>query len=133
MGEEEDRKALITMVGKLYITSNSDQEKLRSTTELVIEAIDNKTANDAPSRNALNKLHLALGKAMGEAGKAKKSAENLRAPTNEEGLTTIEGPGGEESVLAKDEDVPMETVEEEGMTEAQDSLLEELLTDDEDL
>jgi condensin complex subunit 3 len=121
------------MLGKLYITANSDPVKLRTTSELVIEAIDNKVANDAPSRNALNKLHLALSKAMGEAGKAKSSAENPSAPVDDEGLTTVGEQVAEESVLAGEEDVIMETVEGDGVTEAQDSLLEELLTDEEEL
>jgi len=130
---EEDKKAVIAMLGKLYITANSNSEKLRITTDLVIEAIDNKIASDAPSRNALNKLHLALSKAMGEAGKTKKIAENILAPADEEGPTTVEEQGAEESVLAKEEDLPIETVEGEGFTEAQDSLLEELFTDEEEL
>ncbi|KAK4697012.1 condensin complex subunit 3, partial [Lecanoromycetidae sp. Uapishka_2] len=128
---KEDKKALIAMLGKLYITANSDPEKLQNTTELVIEAIDNKTASDAPSRNALNKLHIALSKAMGEAGKRKKCAENISAPADEATSTTLEEPVGDKPVLAHDEDVPLDTIEEEGMTEAQDSLLEELLTDEE--
>ena len=127
----EDKKAFIAMLGKLYITANSGIEKLRNTIELVAGAIDNKIATDAASRNALNKLHLALSKAMGEAGKSKEGAEDTLAPA-EGGLTTVEDQGGEESVLANEEHVKMESVEDEGVTEAKDSLLDELLTDEED-
>ena len=127
----EDKKAFTAMLGKLYITANSGIEKLRNTIELVVGAIDNKIVTDAASRNALNKLHLALSKAMGEAGKSKKGAEDTLAPA-EEGLTTVQEQGAEESVLANEEHVKMESVEDEGVTEAKDSLLDELLTDEED-
>lgn len=58
---EEEKKAIIPMLGKLYITSNSNIGKIRTAIQLVVEAIDGKIANDAVSRNALHKLHLALG------------------------------------------------------------------------
>lgn len=130
---EEDKKAFIAMLGKLYITANSKTEKLRSTTELVVEAIDTKVAQDASSRNALNKLHSALNKASGEAGKFKPISEDTLAPTaGDDGLTMLEEQRVEESVMANEEEVRMEDVEEEGVTEAQDSLLEELLDDEDD-
>lgn len=121
---EEDKKALIAMLGKLHITANSKKERLQSTIELVVEAIDNKVAQDAPSRNALNKLHLTLSKALGGAGKSK---PDKLAPVGGD-----EEQGVEESVVADEKDVGMEIVEEEGVTKAQDSLLEELLEDEDD-
>ena len=128
----EDKKASIAMLGKLYITANSNTEKLKKATELVIEAIDHKIATDAASRNNLNKLHLALSKAMGEPGKSKKGIEDTLAPL-EGGRTMIEAQGAEEIILANENDVKMESVEDEGGTEAKESLLDELLTDEEDL
>lgn len=130
MGDtEEDRKALIAMLGKLYITANSTAEKLHRTTTLVIEAIDEKVAQDAPSRNALNKLHSALSKALGEAGKVKP----VSPAGGDDGVTTVEEQGVEDPILANEEDVGMEGVKNEGVTEVQDSLLEELLDDEDDV
>lgn len=130
---EEDKKALIAMLGKLHITANSKTERLQSTTELVAEAIDSKVAQDAPSRNALNRLHSALSKALGEAGKVKPISEDTLAPAwGDDGLTTVEEPGVEESVMANEEDIRREGAEEEGVTEVQGSLLEELLGDEDD-
>ena len=133
MGDtEEDKKALLAMLGKLYITANSKTEKLQSTTALVVEAIDSKAAQDAPSRNALNKLHSALSKASGEAGKVKPISEDTLAPSGgDDGLTTVEEQRVEESVMANEEHLRMEDVQDEGVTEEKDSLLEELF-DDED-
>lgn len=127
---EEDKKALMAMLGKLHITANSKTEKLQSTIELLVEAIDNKIAQDAPSRNALNKLHSALSKAIGEAGKSK--PDTLAPVGGDDGLIVVEEQGGEESVVATEEDVGMEGVEGEGVTKARDSLLEELLDDEDD-
>lgn len=127
---KEDKKALMAMLGKLHITANSKTEKLQSTIELLVEAIDNKIAQDAPSRNALNKLHSALSKAIGEAGKSK--PDTLAPVGGDDGLIVVEEQGGEESVVATEEDVGMEGVEGEGVTKARDSLLEELLDDEDD-
>ena len=130
MGDtEEDRKALIAMLGKLYITANSTAEKLHRITKLVIETIDEKVAQDTPSRNTLNKLHSALSKALGEAGKIMP----VSPAGGDDGLTTVEEQGAEDSMLANEEDVEMGGVKNEGVTEVQDSLLEELLDDEDDI
>lgn len=130
---EEEKKALIGMLGKLYITANSKSEKLQSTTELVVEAVDNKIAQDAPSRNALNKLHSAMNKALGEAGKSKPMQEDTLGPVGrDDGLTAVDEQVVEEYSMAHDGDIRMEGVKDGGASEVQDSLLEELLHDDED-
>lgn len=103
----EEKKAIIPLVGKLYIAANSTPEKLQVIYELVTKAIDMKVANDATSRNALSKLHLVLRKVIGEVGTTKRNAE-------------------EETVA----DMALKTIEDEGKTEAQDSLLDDLLDDD---
>ena len=132
---EEEKKVLISMLGKLYITANSASEKLTTVFELVVEAIDNKIASDATSRNALNKLHTALSKAIGESG-------NIRTQSDE-GIT-VAGQEVERDTEAPAQDLEdetrMELVEEdeatgfpiEGATGVQDSVLEELLDDDDE-
>ena len=115
------------MLAKLHITPHASAEKIHSTIAIVAKAIDDQIADDAASRTALKKLHLALGKAMGEAGKAKKSANDTLA---EDGVTTTEA---QEIVLESDQDFKMEIPEVDGVLEAKDSLLEELLDDDENM
>ena len=121
---EEDRKALITMLGKLYISANSKTEKLQSTIELVMEAIEGKVAQDAPSRNALKKLQSALSKASGGAEKVNLISVDTSTP-GEGGdcLTTVKEQMIGGSVMAGDEDVKMNSDRGEGVTEVQDSLL----------
>lgn len=117
---EENKKAFIAMLGKLYISANSKTEKLRSTTELVIEAIDANVAQEAASRNALNKLLSALKKALAEAEKVKAiSGDTLASSGENDGLTRIEGKRVEDS-------------DDEGVTKVHDSSLEELLNDEDD-
>ncbi|KAL6722132.1 chromosome condensation complex Condensin, subunit G [Lecanora helva] len=125
----EDKKAFITMLGKLCITANSSTEKLESAAVLVTEAIDDKIASEASSRNALNKLHLALNKAIGQAGKARKNHNDAVA---QDDLTTMDDQEVDESKLASDPDVKRESTEANGVEGTNDSLLEELLSDDED-
>ena len=93
------------MLGKLYISANSKNKKLQSTTELVAGAIDKNIAQDAPSRNALNKLHSALSKALGEAGKVVPDSEDTQAAAGDGGLTTLQEQRVGESVMADEEDV----------------------------
>jgi len=119
------------MLGKLHITANSDAEKLQRAEGLVVEAIDNKIAGDAASRTALNKLHLALSKATGEVVKGRREVNEIARPVVEEGVTIAEEP--EESGMGKDADVKIESVEEDGITVSKDSVLDELLEDDDTL
>ena len=128
---EEEKKAFIAMLGKLYISANAKAKKLQSTTELVAGAIDKNIAQDAPSRNALNKLHSALSKALKEAGKVVPDSEDAQAAAGDGGQSTLQAQRVEESAMADEADVKMEGLEDEGVTEVQGSLLEELL-DDED-
>ncbi|KAL9031939.1 MAG: hypothetical protein Q9196_000073 [Gyalolechia fulgens] len=75
----EERKAILTMLGKLYITSDSSVDKLQAATDLATEAIDAKIAPDATARNSLGKLHHALTKARGEVDSVRPSVENQAA------------------------------------------------------
>ena len=118
------------MLGKLYITANSSAEKLRTTMELVTEAIDSNIATDAASRNALNKLHLALSKAVGEAGKSTKDTDEIPASTYQDGLTVVQDQA-DGSILATKEALKVESVVDPSTADADDSLMDELLTDEE--
>jgi condensin complex subunit 3 len=73
---KDEKKVLCTMLAKLYIPAEADAEKLRALYELVAQTIENKVAVDAPSRNALNKLEVSLGRIVGslEAGEVTEDA-----------------------------------------------------------
>ena len=118
------------MLGKLYITANSSAEKLRSTTALVVEAIDGNIATDAASRNALNKLHLALSKAIRDGGISEKITDEMPASVDQDGLRVVEEQA-EDSILATENALQLESVADPSIADANDSLVEELLSDDE--
>lgn len=137
--EGEEKKAVLPLLGKLYISANSTQEKLQTARELVAEAIDMKIANDAASRTGLSKLHAALTKVIGEAGKPKRTLE-------EETVVDV-GSGGEPGARdspakADAANVKMDDAVDDAGTgasesnvrtaEVQNSLLEELLEDDDE-
>ena len=117
------------MLGKLYITANSSAEKLRSTAELVIEAIDGNIATDAPARNALNKLHLALSKAIRDGGNSGKITDEMPASVDQEGLTVVEDQA--DSILATKDALKVKSVADRSIADANDSLMNELLSDEE--
>lgn len=112
----EEKKAIIPLLGKLYISPNSSSEKLQTAHELVVEAIDLKVANDAPSRNAFTKLLNALVKVIGEAKMSIKAME-----VDEGNTTTLDAADEGSSTVHR--------ITEE-RTEIQDSLVSELLEDE---
>ena len=81
----EDRKLYMSMLSKLSITGNSDRAKMQSVSELVEEALQDKLAADAPSRNALTKIQTVLSKGLTEASRShSRAASRSRsvAPSN---------------------------------------------------
>lgn len=113
----EEKKAIIPLLGKLYISPSSNSEKLQTAHELVVEAIDLKVANDAPSRNSFTKLLNALVKVIGEAKKTSTKAAEL-----DEGNTiTLD--------VADEGSTTVHRITEE-KTEIRDSLVSELLEDE---
>ena len=129
----EDKKALTAMLSKLYITANSSLEKLRMVNELTTEAIDSKIASETASKTALNKLYLAVGKALMEASSGKEVAiketvEPAAAPDKVMIETTkvdgfVEETGGAEEVAMTERVYDDEQAKE-------DSMLDELLDEE---
>ncbi|EFX00217.1 nuclear condensin complex subunit [Grosmannia clavigera kw1407] len=59
---KEEKKILAPLLGKLYISPTSSEDKIRTLYEDVSEAVDSQLLADATSRNALYKIHVSLGK-----------------------------------------------------------------------
>ena len=77
------------MLGKLFVSSTSTPEKLQAAHELLTDAIEDRSATDAPSRNATNRLLVALTKAIGASG----AATSTTAPTTVAKDRTDDGQG----------------------------------------
>lgn len=59
---KEEKKILAPLLGKVYVSPASSEQKLRELYEEVQMAVDEKLVSDATGRNALLKIHVALGK-----------------------------------------------------------------------
>ncbi|PHH81646.1 hypothetical protein CDD82_282 [Ophiocordyceps australis] len=59
---KDEKKLLAGLLAKLHISPASSEDKLRNLYALVNEAVDDRLLVDAPSRNALYKIHVSLGK-----------------------------------------------------------------------
>lgn len=125
------------MLSKVSITSNSSPAKLQCAKDLTTEAIDLKIASDAPSRNTLNKLYTALKKAVGDNGRVSRDVDGAtQLMVREEGPTNVGAEAGEVEAETEGVDGEGETKRQagrdEGATEVGETLLEELLDDEEE-
>ena len=123
----EEKKAIMPLLGKLYVSASSSMEKVQNAKDLVAEAIDMNIANDAACRNGLNKFQAAIVKVIGE-------SETDKQAVDEETMAEI----GQESKMEVDDaglpnlELQPDVVKTEPLPDAQDSLLEELLADDDE-
>lgn len=59
---EDEKKVVAALLGKLYISPASSEEKLRELYADVSEAVETNLVSDTTGRNALYKIHVSLGK-----------------------------------------------------------------------
>ncbi|KAK0623228.1 nuclear condensing complex subunit [Immersiella caudata] len=59
---KEEKKIIAALLGKLYVSPTSSEDKIRDVYADVCEAVDTQTLSDATGRNALYKIHVGLGK-----------------------------------------------------------------------
>ncbi|KAL2754660.1 hypothetical protein ACRALDRAFT_2109017 [Sodiomyces alcalophilus JCM 7366] len=141
----EEKKVIAPLLGKLYISASSSEDKLRETYEEVTFAVNDKLATDTAGRNALNKLHLSLGKAVASLGRtgleSRRTSRSVSVSvigddrseaTDRTTLTETTIKEEEESVNGSV--VPMDEDSDEGtivQSRGRDTLVDDLLTDEE--
>ncbi|KAM7185375.1 Nuclear condensing complex subunit [Rhypophila sp. PSN 637] len=59
---KEEKKIIASLLGKLYISPTSSEDLLREVFADISDMVDHPPLSDAPSRNALYKIHVSLGK-----------------------------------------------------------------------
>ena len=136
---EDEKKVIAPLLGKLYISPASTEEKIRDLYETVDSAVDSKLLTDATSRNALYKIHVSLGKIVNTLTEQQESAAARRLSRSVSASASVYGSedrtvlSEEKTIVAaepviKEEDVSGEVtvVQREG-----DSLVDDLLTDGE--
>ena len=133
---EEEKKLIGTLLGKLHISPGSSEEKLREAYNEVSIAVEEGLLSDATSRSALFKLHVSLGKivnALDEQQPAhRRTSRSISVITDhqspEEEKTVMEEP----SIKEEDEESDGTVVPKEEKDE-RESLVDDLLSDGEDV
>lgn len=151
---EEEKKVIAPLLGKLYISPTSSEEKLRALYEEVSSAVEESLLTDATGRNALYKIHVSLGKIVNALGEGDRMSRRSRsasvahsvissagtAVSGETADKTMTDDGDDATIVPRRrsgdgtilEDVEEEDEEDEGDTtvKREEDLVEELLTDD---
>ncbi|KAF3770442.1 hypothetical protein M406DRAFT_59453 [Cryphonectria parasitica EP155] len=70
---KEEKKVVAALLGKLYISPASTEEKIRELYTEVSEAVEMNLISDTTGRNALYKIHVSLGKIVNTLDQAKES------------------------------------------------------------
>lgn len=145
----EEKKAIAPLLGKLHVSPASSEDKIRELYSEVSIAVDDKLLSDATGRNALYKIHVSLGKivnTLGEAqGRKSSMTEGRTSITPEDKTVLLEDDDEDRTVMTAttrvkdeegDDDVTIMGVEHSSLpmrTRPRDSLMEDLLSDDEDI
>ncbi|RFU72251.1 condensin complex subunit 3 [Trichoderma arundinaceum] len=126
-----EKKLVAGLLGKLYVSPTSSEEKLREAYDIVSEAVEEGLVTDTTGRNALYKIHVSLGKIVN-------SLDDQRPAHNRTSRSTSETlgrqtPEEEKSILSNESKIKMEedsdgtVVPEHG---GRDSLVDDLLSDE---
>jgi condensin complex subunit 3 len=129
---EEEKKIVAPLLGKLYVSPISSEEKTRMLYEVVSVAVDDKLLTDATSRNALYKIHVSLGKIVNNFGEQE---AGIRRPSRSVSVA-LDVPQGDDDktvmpephIKEEDEDSSDGTIIRRNEGE---SLVDELLSDEE--
>jgi condensin complex subunit 3 len=86
---EEEKKVVASLLGKLYISPGSSEDRLREAYTEVTCAVDDDLLKDATSRNALYKVHVSLGKIVNALDQSQPANNNsLRSSTRSASVAT---------------------------------------------
>ncbi|KAK1832273.1 hypothetical protein QBC39DRAFT_305146 [Podospora conica] len=151
---KEEKKILAALLPKLYVSPASSEPKIRDVYADVCDAVDAQLLADATSRNALYKIHVALGKIVNALDAAAPAAaagggfrrsvsratsvgvEDKTVLSSAGERTVVMGGGGEVGIKEEEgEEDGDGTVVERTVVEGtvvEDSLVDELLTDEEE-
>lgn len=131
---EAEKKLVAGLLGKLFVSPNSSEEKLREAYDVVSEAVEEGLVTDTTGRNALYKIHVSLGKIVNSLDDqrpahnrtSRSASETLGRQTPEE-KSNLSNEGDSKIKVEEDSDgtVVPENVD-------RDSLVDDLLSDGED-
>ncbi|KAI8628630.1 ARM repeat-containing protein [Xylariaceae sp. FL1651] len=151
---KEEKKVIAPLLGKLYVSPASTEEKIRNLYDDISSAVDEELLTDATSRNALYKIHVSLGKIVNQLGEQDKlsrrsvsrsvSVAPSVTPSHDKTITDEDEPTIVPGRRSADATVLEDVAEEEAGEEAdggddgdtvvhhkEESLVDDLLTDEE--
>ena len=99
---------MASLLGKVHISPGSSEDRLREAYTEVSCAVDDGVATDAPSRNALYKVHVSLGKIVNTLDESQPA--NLRASSRSVSVAT-DTQGPEEKTVVGESSIPEEEEE----------------------
>ncbi|KAL7912301.1 nuclear condensing complex subunit [Trichoderma velutinum] len=132
-----EKKLVAGLLGKLYVSPTSTEEKLRETYETISEAVEEGLVTDTTGRNALYKIHVSLGKIVNSLDEQRPA--HSRTSRSVSVAVDRQSPG-EKSVAsnAEDDKIKVEDDSDNNSDEgtvvpenpSRDELVEELLSDE---
>ncbi|KAK0384814.1 hypothetical protein NLU13_7292 [Sarocladium strictum] len=100
---KEEKKLVASLLGKLYISPGSSEDKLRDIYSEISIAVEEGLLTDATSRNALLKIHVSLGKIVNTLDEAQQQQPFGTRSTRS--VSTALHPTGNSSAAEEDEEV----------------------------
>lgn len=118
---EDEKKVVAALLGKLYISPASTEEKLRELYAEVSDAVETNLISDTTGRNALYKIHVSLGKIVNNLDQQKEAG--FRRSTASRSVSLAPEPAAEDRTMVGQEPQIKEEEEEdnESRLEADDS------------
>lgn len=118
---EDEKKVVAALLGKLYISPASTEEKLRELYAEVSDAVETNLISDTTGRNALYKIHVSLGKIVNNLDQQKEAG--FRRSTASRSVSLAPEPAAEDRTIVGQEPQIKEEEEEdnESRLEADDS------------
>lgn len=79
LSTEDEKKTVAALLGKLYISPSSTEEKIRELYAEVSDAVETNLISDTTGRNALYKIHVSLGKIVNTLDQAQEAGARRRS------------------------------------------------------
>ncbi|KAL0931630.1 nuclear condensin complex subunit [Colletotrichum truncatum] len=136
-----EKKIVAPLLGKLYISPASTETKIREVYDEVSIAVDDRLITDTTGRNALNKIHLSLGKIVAALGEQEAEPRRVSRSVSVASVAPSASAASENNDADEDKTVTIEpTIKEEDEDSNEgtviqrsegNSLVSELLSDEE--
>ncbi|KAG6365350.1 hypothetical protein INS49_006960 [Diaporthe citri] len=108
---KDEKKVVAALLGKLYISPASTEEKLRDLYAEVSDAVETNLISDTTGRNALYKIHVSLGKIVNSLDQQKEAG--FRRSTASRSVSLAPEPAAEDRTMVGQEPQIKEEEEEE--------------------